>query len=226
MTDKVAADDVLAEFWQLAQAVAPRSPAVAQPDSATDDGDWDFLSPPAPRPEAPTAAHAALDPERLAAFGPLRRRLPALAAALGPEMATLGDDGRLDRLDGAAAVVLCEALTLGEMVRLPEHGALVRLLQRAAAAEAPESVIAAAHAIAHLEARAAQLPLVARLRRGPAGLGHEGTDAILGCLKVVADGRCVREMEALLVERGAELSDAHAWQARHIVQVIRRAGRK
>jgi len=56
--------------------------------------------------------------------------------------------------------------------------------------------------------------------------GKSGLDAALDCLDAVGDGRCVRPMERLLHDRKADLSEHQAWRARHIVQRIRRFGRK
>ncbi|GEM_PF-3365004 len=57
-------------------------------------------------------------------------------------------------------------------------------------------------------------------------LGKAGIDAVLDCLEAIGDGRCVREMERALYESGDKLSEHQAWRARHIVQKIRRFGRK
>ncbi len=214
-------------FWQqLLEAPLPPVGAAAVQARTLDD-EFDFLAEPLAAPPPPVGRDAAVpDPQRLAALAHWQDRLAELAQALAYARDGLRDDARLDRLDAAGALWLLRVLCAAPDAALPEHGALIRLLQRSARSADPALVVAAADAIAHLDARAAQLDLVERLRADPRSLGHEGVDRVLACLKIVADGRCVREMEALLVERGAELSDVHAWQARHIVQVIRRGGRK
>ena len=213
-------------FWQLLIA-APEPLAVARTAVAVLDDEFDFLAEPAaPAPIQSTAAAFVPRPERAAeldAFVAQNPDLPREASAMG---SGLRDEAQLDRVDAAGALWLCRLILTMPAVALPENGPLVRLLQRAASSPDRDLVCAAADASAHLDARASQLALVARLHADPHSLGHAGIDRVLACLKQIADGRCVREMEALLVERGAELSDVHAWQARHIVQVIRRAGRK
>ena len=59
-----------------------------------------------------------------------------------------------------------------------------------------------------------------------ADLDFAQIEQILDCLAAIGDGRCVRVMESLLHERHFDLSEHQAWRARHIVQKIRRAGRK
>jgi hypothetical protein len=71
-----------------------------------------------------------------------------------------------------------------------------------------------------------QVAVIERLGRDPRALGHIGVDTVLHYLDALADGRGVRAMETVLAERGSELSDAHAWRLRHIVQRVRRFGRK
>ncbi len=58
------------------------------------------------------------------------------------------------------------------------------------------------------------------------GLEFDQIERILDCLAAIGDGRCVRVMESILHERHFDLSEHQAWRARHIVQKIRRAGRK
>ena len=191
------------------------------------DDEFDFLTETAAPPAAQAVAHVGtVDGERMARLASLEGDLPEVAQLLAQSRDALRDDRRLDHLDPAGAVWLFRALLLAPVATASEHGALVRLLQRSARAADPQLVALAADVIRHLDARAAQLELIARLHDDPQSLGHDGIDRVLACLKQIADGRCVREMEALLVERGAQLSDVHAWQARHIVQVIRRSGRK
>ncbi len=228
MIQQEAMNSAWQHFWQLLlEAPLPAPPPPVAPISVPLDDEFDFLAEPAAPPSAKRAPDSAVpDPQRLAQLAGLESVEAELVAALTQQFHTLRDDPRLDRVDAAGALWLCRLLVQGPVASLPEHGPLLRLLQRAARSPDPALVALAADAIGHLDARAAQLDLVARLHANPRSLGHDGVDRVLACLKTVADGRCVREMEALLVERGAELSDVHAWQARHIVQVIRRSGRK
>ena len=193
-------------FWQLLlEAPLAPTPTTAAAVTRLDD-EFDFLTETAAPPAAQAVAHVGtVDGERMARLASLEGDLPEVAQLLAQSRDALRDDRRLDHLDPAGAVWLFRALLLAPVATASEHGALVRLLQRSARA---------------------QLELIARLHDDPQSLGHDGIDRVLACLKQIADGRCVREMEALLVERGAQLSDVHAWQARHIVQVIRRSGRK
>ena len=57
-------------------------------------------------------------------------------------------------------------------------------------------------------------------------LDHDAVERVLDCLASVGDGRCVRGMERVLHERWQHLSEHQAWRGRHIVQSIRRCGRK
>lgn len=215
------------QFWELLLEVQLPPVAAVLPVAAPLDDEFDFLAD-APAPAAPSAPAAveAPDPQRVARLAQLEALLPEVVATCAAQPGALRDDARLDRLDAAAAFWILRVVLQLPATALPEHGALLRLLQRSARSPDPQLAALAADAILHWDARAAQLDLVARLHADPASLGHDGVDRVLACLKQIADGRCVREMEALLVERGAVLSDVHAWQARHIVQVIRRSGRK
>jgi hypothetical protein len=51
-------------------------------------------------------------------------------------------------------------------------------------------------------------------------------DQVLAFLAKHGDGRCVRPMEEALHENGRKLTEHQAWRGRHIVQKIRRFGRK
>lgn len=57
-------------------------------------------------------------------------------------------------------------------------------------------------------------------------MGHGDIEHVLDCLAAIGDGRCVRGMERLLVQGWQSLSEHQAWRTRHIIQVIRRGGRK
>lgn len=211
-------------FWHLMLAGDPPQMPQQKSLQVTLDAEFDFLAEqPEQAPEPQPGKLGKLLPDRLRDVAQLDAFMPHI---LEKEALLLLDDPRLDGVDAAGTLWLCRALLDVRGLQVTEHGALVRLLQRAVRAEEAELVMAAADAIGHLDARAAQLDAVARLHANPRALGHAGVDRLLACLKQVADGRCVRQMEALLLEHGDALSDVHAWQARHIVQVIRRSGRK
>ncbi len=57
-------------------------------------------------------------------------------------------------------------------------------------------------------------------------LDHGDVERLLDCLAELGDGRCVRGMERVLHQRWQHLSEHQAWRGRHIVQLIRRGGRK
>lgn len=71
-----------------------------------------------------------------------------------------------------------------------------------------------------------QAAVAERLGREPAALGHAGVDVFVAYFDALGDGRCVRGLEAVLADHALALSEAHAWKLRHIVQRIRRFGRK
>jgi len=137
----------------------------------------------------------------------------------------------LARLDGDATWLLCRALAATQKVDVAEHGTLATLhlatlLRRAVASSDPEVAVQAARAIAVLRVSEAQEAVAQRLLQGLAELGRERVEHLLDCLEAIGDGRCVRTMEAVLHRHSLALDDHHAWRARHIIQVIRRAGRR
>ena len=90
----------------------------------------------------------------------------------------------------------------------------------------PATVIGAITAVREGGLAQLQDRVAAAMERLGGALGDDGIDAALDCLDELGDGRCVRPMEAFLHAHGAGLSGNRAWRARHIVQRIRRFGRK
>ncbi len=178
---------------------------------------------------------------------------PAVAvldAALASALDAADGDGTLND-QAALARIIAELEAGGETVAGADAGALLpimRLLQRpaggqgASAALAPSgalvralaAALAAADGALRREAlavvRARRLAVlqveVAALLEQPERVGHDGVEATLDALGELADGRVVRRLEAMLAARPAGLSDHQAWRARHVVQKIRRGGRR
>lgn len=163
---------------------------------------------------------------RAAARDLLAIDLADLAACLPDVLPNLQQDQMLCGMDGDAAWILCSVLAQTTGLRSAENGPLVDLLRRAVRAADPELARQAVGAIAALSVAEAQVDVAERLLREAASLGHDGVEQALDCLEAIGDGRCVRTMEAVLLRHGALLSEPHAWRARHIVQVIRRGGRR
>ncbi len=217
--------DLREKFWAFAREnlqPVPTEPGAAQPEDIDD-----FLTIQAPEspPEPPAV------PPRSQAGSPRAQARDALAASMeGLELSTewpeLHTSEALARLDGDAAWLLCRTLASAQNAQGPEHGTLATLLRRAVASPDPEVAVQAAAAIAALDVREAQEAVAQRLLQGPAELGREKVERLLDCLEAIGDGRCVRTMEAVLHRHGHVLDDHHAWRARHIIQVIRRAGRR
>jgi hypothetical protein len=143
-----------------------------------------------------------------------------------PAWAGLQTGDLLERLDGDATWLLCRALVATSGLRCTEHGTVALLMRRAVLSSDPEVAVEAAGAIQALDVREAQADVAERLLSNPTMLGRERVERLLDCLEAIGDGRCVRTMEAVLHRHGLTLDDHHAWRARHIVQSIRRAGRR
>jgi hypothetical protein len=170
--------------------------------------------------------------------------LPALARTherwraaeqLWQEIASLPEDWERVRLDprwpgvdAAAAWLLARWLQQAPdaaVARGTAHGPLAQLLQRAVRCVDADVAVEAAKAMAHLGISEGQEDLSLRLME-PESLNHTQLSALLDVLDLLGDGRCVRAMEAVLAAKGGELPEHHAWRARHIVQRIRRGGRR
>lgn len=205
--------------WLL-DGAAPQGDAV---DVASQDSDLDFLAEPGESaPQARRLRPATAERWARAEATPL----DSVSAWLTAGWATLAKDPLLEDLDEAAAWLVAMALARGPGGALPEQRGLMILLRSAVLCDDPRLVVAACLAIAHHKVREAQVEVALRLGRAPNALGAQGVDALLACLEVVGDGRCVRAMEESLASAGAELAEHPAWRARRIVQLIRRGGRR
>lgn len=130
-------------------------------------------------------------------------------------------------LDEAAAWWALGGLATLTPGQLAERGRLADLVQRALLSERAELLTAACKVVAAAALGHLQVELVAALHRLVVrGAAAEQIDGALLALEQVGDGRCVRPMEALLAEHLTGWSEYQAWRARHIVQVIRRGGRR
>ncbi|MSP91878.1 MAG: hypothetical protein EXR79_08790 [Myxococcales bacterium] len=99
------------------------------------------------------------------------------------------------------------------------------LALRVASAD-PQQAVAAVAEATRLRLATVQALVAERLACAPAAFGHAGVDAFVAYFDALGDGRCVRGLEAVLADHALALSEAHAWKLRHIVQRIRRFGRK
>jgi hypothetical protein len=150
-----------------------------------------------------------------------------LADELGSQVLSQQADPRLADLDEAAAWWLLRALADRPGVVLAERGELARLTQRALLSHEIDVVTQACRVVLQAPLPHLQPELVTALQHLIAAMAPaEAIDVALQALELVGDGRCVRPMEALLADRPTGWSDHQAWRARHIVQVIRRGGRR
>jgi hypothetical protein len=106
------------------------------------------------------------------------------------------------------------------------HGALAQLIERALNSGDVELGTLAAQASARLGLSELQETITQCLQRHCLDLQPQARALFFDALETLGDGRCVRAMEAFLAHCADQLSDHEAWRARHIVQVIRRGGRR
>ena len=138
-------------------------------------------------------------------------------------------DPRLPDIDGEATWLLLQlvvALPRPSADTIGEHGPLSQLLERALQSPELPMALAAVRAAEWTAMRGLQATVAGRFHRNLTRLDAESRTSYLDCLQAIGDGRCVRPLEALLADCGTLLDDHQAWRTRHIVQVIRRAGRK
>lgn len=176
---------------------------------------------------ARTWASAATDPAVLALDAALAAGLAGALASWTEEdgRALAGHQGAVDRADAGALRHLFALLAGLDGLVVHDSGPVAVAL---VAGLRSDDVGLQLHALAiarKLGLRSLQRD-IAGLLDAPARLGHEGVEATLDALAELADGRSVRRLEEVLAARGPELSQHQAWRARHIVQVIRRAGRR
>ena len=187
--------------------------------------DLDFLD------EAPAAAPSLPPLVPLAAGGPrvdeARAWLNSGQLHMMAETAALwARDPRLASIDAAAALVVLTVLCQQPDQQAEAHGAVSQLIQRVLGGDDPELARLAAQGAIRLQLSEVQEALAGQLARNGEGLGPQGRSDLLAALEVLGDGRCVRAMEAFLAQWSSRLQDHEAWRARHIVQVIRRGGRR
>ena len=103
-----------------------------------------------------------------------------------------------------------------------EKTAALKALAEGSAAEVA-GVVAALH---DAKDGSLQAEVSLSLLRGQVHRDAAVVDGVLQYLAELGDGRCVRPMEQVLVQASAALTEHQAWRARHIVQKIRRFGRK
>lgn len=202
------------ETLDLAQFLFAATASEPEPDWQAAD-DLDFLAGPAAA-EVPPAV-------RLPPGHPRRLAGEALASKVQPaDLLPLLGDPRIQRADGEALAIVCVAALGAGGAGAAWAAALTRAVQ------SPDLALAllGAAAVAELGLAALQEPFAACFGRHLPALNRDDRAKFLDFLEHHGDGRCVRGLEQALAQHGALLDDAQAWRARHIVQVIRRAGRK
>jgi hypothetical protein len=193
--------------------------------SAQDEEDLDFLSetPDVSRPVLPLRRGDA-SPERSAEARDLLENAGATRlAALWPKWQA---DSRLAGLDYPGALLALRAVLDLDHPETQSHGALAQLMERALHSGDVELGALAAQASARLGLSELQETITQCLQRHCQDLQPQGRSLFLDALETLGDGRCVRAMEAFLAHCAGQLSDHEAWRARHIVQLIRRGGRR
>lgn len=151
---------------------------------------------------------------------------PEQQQAIAETAAQWSRDPRLPAIDAAAAQVVLAALRRHPADQVEAHGAISQLIQRVLQSAEPDLARLAAQCAAVLRLSEAQEALAGQLATNGEALGPQGRSELLAALEVLGDGRCVRAMEAFLAQWSSHLQEHEAWRARHIVQVIRRGGRR
>lgn len=172
-------------------------------------------------------AGASGDPASVVADATLATALAAAAAAwTDADTRTLNASGdRLRQADVGALQHIFALLGLLDGVVVHDSGPVAAALVAGLRSEDIKLRRSALALVRKFGLRSLQRD-IAGLLDAPAELGHDGIEATLDALAELADGRVVRRLEEVLATRGPELSQHQAWRARHIVQVIRRAGRR
>lgn len=210
--------------WLFTGAIAPLdATASAAPATAVDD--LDFLDAPADEmPSWPPLAAQPTDPER-------HQQALQWLSAEALEVVVQGvdrwlRDPRLPGIDRAAALVTLTAMVQPGNYGALAHGPLSLLIKRILLSNDGELAQVAARAALGQRLDDVQEALAGHLEHNGAQLGLAGRGELLAALEVLGDGRCVRAMESFLALWSSRLQDHEAWRARHIVQVIRRGGRR
>lgn len=161
----------------------------------------------------------------------LRASLPP--APLDPAWGQL-EDATLDKLADADAPAAGLALQVAARLEGTPFtagvlatwvGSVLRAGRDSGADQAWDDALAAAACAQRFGLAVVQEDL-ALLLAPAADRGFEAAEALLDALEALGDGRCVRAMEAALWAVGPRLPQHQAWRARHIVQRIRRGGRR
>lgn len=147
--------------------------------------------------------------QRLAALGPAWLADPRLAAVDAP----------------GAELALRAALALPAGID-GDRGPLSQLVARALQSGNAALSTAAVQLTLRLCLGDLQESIAECLQRNSPDLTPTQRSLFLDALEALGDGRCVRAMEAFLAARAGLLLDHEAWRARHIVQRIRRGGRR
>ncbi|MCO4760728.1 MAG: hypothetical protein KC502_04445 [Myxococcales bacterium] len=133
----------------------------------------------------------------------------------------------LDHADGDAAWALSQAIVQADgTAQIAAHGPLSKLMGRALGAADLSLAVSAVAVAGRLHLADLQNEVAAVLRDRGAALDKAGIELTLDVLAEIADGRCVRVMEEALMNQAGTLTEHQAWRARHIVQLIRRDGRR
>ncbi len=207
------------ELWTWLVAGAHASASQSGPPSLADDMDFldeDLAPPQAPQPLRPASEERWWQADQWGEAG------DQVGILLDHQAEALVAD-----LDEAAACWALRALVTLPAGHLTERGHLAELVQRSLLSERAELLGLACRVVPAAGLGHLQEGLVAALHRlVQRAAAAEQIDGALQALEQVGDGRCVRPMEALLAEHLTGWSEHQAWRARHIVQVIRRAGRR
>lgn len=193
--------------------------------SALDEEDLDFLceTPDVSRPLLALRRDEASPGRRAEARDLLERAGATRLAELWPKWQA---DSRLAGLDYPGALLALRAVLELDHPQTQSHGALAQLIERALNSGDVELGTLAAQASARLGLSELQETITQCLQRHCLDLQPQARALFFDALETLGDGRCVRAMEAFLAHCADQLSDHEAWRARHIVQVIRRGGRR
>lgn len=209
-----------------------RHAPTAAPEPALDAGLADLFGDDDPFGEASFlgGAPVATEEDPFAAVVPLGPCAPQSAGAVpapldGKTLDALERDDRLDHADADDAALLLAAMAASEPLPIREGGAVGRLLVAALRGDSDALAVAAALEAARRSASLLQVE-VAKVLDRHAALDHATVGKLLDAIEALADGRVVRTMEATLAAHGGALDRHHAWRARHIIQSIRRGGRR
>ncbi len=232
----------MAEFkdnWQawLDFVLGPRTDAAGPAQADQDDsafGDLDFLDEsfvwhPQGQSLAPLSAPTT---DRAKQRQQLGAEVDGILEQLSDHWLELSQDPRLASIDADGLWLILQAMLLLPSCGLPsrqllaQQGPLALAIEKAISSKDAEIALLGLGAAQQLRVSALQLAVAERLDADLDSLGHHGVEVSLSFLESCGDGRCIRAMEQLLHRHGLDLSEAHAFRARHLVQVIRRGGRK